>query len=77
MRVRCLGWEDPLEWEWQTTVVFLPAESQGQRSHEGYSPKSHKELNMTEHLSRVSQLNNSQDFSECWNIVQSLEIMSV
>ena len=30
--VRSLGQEDPLEKEWQTTPVFLPGESQGQRS---------------------------------------------
>ena len=40
------AWVGKIPWsrEWQTTIVFLPAESQGQRSHEGYSPKSHKEL---------------------------------
>ena len=26
-RVRFLGWEDPLENEWQPTPVFLPGES--------------------------------------------------
>jgi len=26
-RVRFLGWEDPLEEEWQSTPVFLPEES--------------------------------------------------
>ena len=31
--------------------VFLPGESHGQRSLAGYSPWSHKELDMTEHLS--------------------------
>ena len=30
-QVRFLGWEDPLEKEWQPTPVFLPGESQGQR----------------------------------------------
>ena len=29
--VRFLGWEDPLEKEWQPTLGFLPAECHGQR----------------------------------------------
>ena len=33
---------------WQATPVFLPGESHGQRSLEGYSPQGHKELDMTE-----------------------------
>ena len=36
--VQSLGWEDPLEKEWQTTPVFLPRESHGQRSLANYSP---------------------------------------
>ena len=32
-----LGWEDPLEKEWQATPVFLLGESHGQRSQAGYS----------------------------------------
>ena len=36
---------------WQPTPVFLPGESQGQRSLVGYSPWGHKESEMTEHLS--------------------------
>ena len=31
----------------QPTPVFLPGKSQGQRSLRGYSPQSHKELEMT------------------------------
>ena len=31
------------------TPVFLPGESHGQRSLEGYSPRSHKESDTTEH----------------------------
>ena len=31
-RVQSLGWEDPLEKEMATTLVFLPGKSQGQRS---------------------------------------------
>ena len=54
MWVRSLGWEDPLEEEmaihsskWQSTPVFLPGESHGQRSLVGYSPKGCKESDMT------------------------------
>ena len=35
--------------EWQSTPVFLPEESHGQRSLVGYSPWGHKELDTTEH----------------------------
>ena len=37
-RVQSLGQEDPLERKWQPTPVFLPGESHGWRSLEGYSP---------------------------------------
>ena len=33
--------------KWQPTPVFLPGESHGQRSLEGYSPWGHKELDTT------------------------------
>ena len=52
------SWLDPrtgkIPWrrKWQTTPVFLPEKSYGQRYLVGYSPKSHKELNTTE-LSRI------------------------
>ena len=35
--------------KWQPTPVFLPGESQGRGSLEGYSPWSHKEPDMNEH----------------------------
>ena len=38
----------PWRRKWQPTPVFLPGESPGQRSLEGYSPLGHKELDMTE-----------------------------
>ena len=47
-RVRFLGWEDLLEKETATTPAFLPGEFHGQRSLVGYSPRGHKELEMTE-----------------------------
>ena len=45
--VRSLGWEDPLERKWQTTPVFLPGESHGQRSLVGYNPWCPKQSDMT------------------------------
>ena len=36
---------------WQPTPVFLPEKSHGQRNLVGYSPKGHKESDMTEWLS--------------------------
>ena len=35
--------------------IFLPGESQGQRSLAGYSPQSHKESDMTEHTHTVGE----------------------
>ena len=46
--VRPLGWEDPLEEGMAPTPVFLPGESHGQRSLEGYSPRGHQESDPTE-----------------------------
>ena len=40
---------------WQLTPVFLPGESHGQRSLAGYSPRGHKESDMTEQLSTAKQ----------------------
>ena len=34
--------------KWQPTPVFLPGKFHGQRSLAGYSPRGHKELNVTE-----------------------------
>ena len=48
--VRSLGQEDPWRWEWQPTLVFLPAEFHEQRSLAGYSPWGHKELDTTKQL---------------------------
>ena len=49
-QVRSLGLEDPLEEEIAATPVFLPGESQGQRSLVGYGPWGCKESDTTEHL---------------------------
>ena len=51
MWVRSLGWENSLEKGMATFPVFLPRKSHGQRSLVGYSPGSHKELDVTERLS--------------------------
>ena len=44
------SWVGKIPWRraWQPTPVFLPGESHGQRSLEGYSPWSHKESDTTE-----------------------------
>ena len=47
-QVRSLGPKIPWRRVWQHTPVFLPEESHGQRSLEGYSPHGHKESYMTE-----------------------------
>ena len=49
-QVLSLGWEEPLEKEWQPTPVLLPGKSHGCRSLVGYSPWGCKELDMTEQL---------------------------
>ena len=54
MQVQSLGREYPLERrKWQPTLVFLPRESHGQRSLEGYGPSSGKDLDMTGQLTRT------------------------
>ena len=42
-------WVRKIPWSrtWQPIPVFLPGESHGQRSLEGYSPRGHKELDTT------------------------------
>ena len=47
-RVQFLGWEDLLEKGTATAPALLPGEFHGQRSLVGYSPRGHKELEMTE-----------------------------
>ena len=50
MRVRFLGWEDPLDKGMQPTPVFLPGESHGQKNLVGYSPLGHTESGTTNRL---------------------------
>ena len=47
-QVRSLGQQDALEEGMQSTLVFLPGESHGQRSLVGYSPWGCKESDTTE-----------------------------
>ena len=47
-RVQSLGWEDPLEKENATHLVFLPGKSHGQRTLVGYSLWGLKESDTTE-----------------------------
>ena len=65
-------WVGKIPWrrEWQPTPVFLPGESHGQRSLEGYSPCSHKEsdttwVTNTSTLSHVSVDNDNDDVVDC------------
>ena len=44
---------------WQPSLMFLPGESQGQRSLAGCSPWGHKESDTTERLSRLPQGKNT------------------
>ena len=46
--IQSLSWKDPLE-KGLATSVFLPGESLGQRSLEGYNPWGHKESDTTVH----------------------------
>ena len=50
-------WVRTIPWrrKWQPTPVFLPGESHGQRSLEGYNPQSHKDSDMTEQLTTHTQ----------------------
>ena len=54
MRVRFLGWEDPVEKEIAHTPVLLTGKFHRQRNLVGYTPWDHKELDMTERLSMHS-----------------------
>ena len=45
----CICMAESLPCSPETIIVFLPGESHGQRSLAGYSPRGHKESDMTEH----------------------------
>ena len=59
-------WVRKIPWRrtWQPTPVCLPGKSHKQRSLVGYSPRSHKELGMTE------QLNNSSSKALRLNVIK-------
>ena len=46
---------------WQTTPIFLPEKSHGQRSLASYCPKGRKELDMTKHKPRKKSMLNRGD----------------
>ena len=56
--VQSLGQEDPMRRAWQPTPVFLPEQSHGQRSLEGYRPWGHKESDTIEQLSTTQTFEN-------------------
>ena len=70
--VPSLGQEDPLE-KWQTTSVFLPGESHGQRSLVGYGPYGHKELDTTKLTACVQAIVLVQGYKVCRMIFFSPE----
>ena len=53
IQVPSLGWEDSLEKRMQSAPVFLPGESQAQRSLTSCSPRGHKESDTTERLTHT------------------------
>ena len=65
--VQSLGWEDPLEKEWQPIPAFLPGEVHGQRSLVGYSPWDCLESGTTEQLT-LSPL------EEAWVVVLVMQV---
>ena len=51
-------WDGKIPWrrKWQSTSVFLPGKSHGQRSLGGYSPWQHKESDKTEQLTDIHRV---------------------
>ena len=66
---KCDPWVGKIPWRraWQPTRVFLPGESQRQKSLAGYSPWGHKESDMTEQLStaQISRKKNESKLPVC------------
>ena len=52
-RFRPWIWKIPWRKKWQSTAVFLPGESHGQRSLAGYSPQGRKQSDTAEHKHRI------------------------
>ena len=58
-QVLSLGWEDPLDKEWQPTPIFLPGESHGRRSLVDYSPWGRKESDTTDQATSYAIIGNT------------------
>ena len=60
-------WVGKIPWrrKWQSTPVFLPGESHGQKSLVGCSPWGGKELDMTEHETNESNTHTHASHSVC------------
>ena len=54
-RFDCWGGKIPWSRKWQPTPVLLPGESHGQKSLAGYSPRGHREVDMTESCGAENQ----------------------
>ena len=63
-------WVGKIPWrrKWQSTPVFLPGKSHGQRNLVGYSPWHHKVLEMTEQLSA-----HTWDYQQSFHLVPNAE----
>ena len=64
-QVRSLGEVVPWKRKWQTTPIFLPEKSQGQRILVDYSPWDCKESDTTERLTQTHIINSSKSFYVC------------
>ena len=69
--VQSMGWEDALEIGMATnsTPVFWPGEFHGQRSLAGYSPWSHKELDITDGLTHTHTHTHTHLFKDSFSSV--------
>ena len=63
-------WVGKITWrrKWQSTPVFLPGESHGQRNLEGYSPQGRKELDTTEQLHYTAAAAAAKSLQSCPNL---------
>ena len=70
----------PWRRKWQPTLVFLPGKFHTQRSLEGYSPRGHKELDMTEwlhfHFHLLENLANVKVWLSLWTASDDSELVT-
>ena len=66
--------ETPRRRRWQLIPVFLPGESQGQRSLAGYSPRGHIELDTTE---ATKHSTHNEERSEYCHLSRSLQALDI